>query len=1436
MIGFLLVSGAFASNGKDAFLARKLSSPKSIMEVLRLAASGNAIKIALLDYPEDYLRAITNDGGNMHGAANVLDGVTSSFIADAESHDAASELYDPNGFCPLKTHSERVAAANVIGGNILKVVQLINELNAWIVSDGEHRPINPATDPALFENKGLLGLGPSWDDIRAAVLAFGLLPTLLLTDGGNRTTWFNNAAKKTCWEPNLLAMGPMIFTYPQVSAALANPNSKRGYYTATSPQHPDFFHEESPLMIDGPRHKSLRLILELAGFARRYPIEAANFDGIQALNGGQASEDMLAQAIGPVLMKSVWGADPTTEALSAMLSYPSLGKIAIFGDIIHRVALGPLGIAANLKAATDKVSQWAGTTPFRDILEKAVNHQAPGNQWFLMERMVDDLTVATLFAGLVGTLDMTGKCVKFQQDDAAHVALFQEDPEKYLIELMRYDSAVTSVTQLLDTDATFNLEGRNITLAEGTPVQMVLATANRDPTHWSSPDEFNMNRGDLADTLAWHGRVQDVEARSLDKAPRHCAGFCLSIKIASAVCAKMMGSFDKLLAENKILKNGGEIKCTNFNPPPEPPLWNPPQNDAPAPPPFVPNEATGEVLVQSNRECKSADYYVGSFGSLQDCARAVKAAGGKFFIYGKFPKRGWCYLEYTTSSGCPEGLQFDTYDFFDIPEVPLDEALMCHAQEVAVSSGRSLAMVDKKAYEHKRLILADSVGSDEGWTSISFCNKQYKLTCATGGRAVVETYKGCCTTGYLGWGRRRTCNPPQINSNAAPDETLALTNTGDRFEIFKRPEDSSFDVFQPHPALGDWFKVELKAQIVTLRQLMNACPVWIKAFITAVGTAFGWSYSLHSRLIPGNEHNHFVAYVLGKHPDSSALNSDTFDLYTMGSLVGLVHFNLRIYQGADDPASTRIQAPTSMQYLDRATVYDFVGMPMEDIDNGGNVYIDAGASCLIDTLRSLELEDDLTSGQNEWAKVLGGGDGSSSCPNGANTCTKKEYILGIYDKYKTQDGDLAYPAEVINFRGLWRGADASWSDAAETFLAFNHWATHRLESATGDPAVEHGAVFKIVTTDLSSLKHRQGFAQMGADMFFDQDGHPIMIRTPAGVSIWKQQATSETWQYWKFVWRSSAFLKVTLVDHLWATHFSAANSMAAASREALPQQHPMRRLMTMFTFNTIGVNSNALHQLLGPRALLQRSTPFSDFRQVSVAAEASIPSLEKTFGPFIDDTKRDLLHPKVKETPFYAEGQILFDGLSELVDGFFELYQWCSGETVIDSDIIRFFDRINSWSMYSKHAAADSDAKFFGLYSDSGNTLRCQGVRKWLSTHFFHVTGYHRHVGTVADTAADPDFASWGWIPGEAYGKPRQHVQLSLISASTALSWPKLSEDYSHLATGIEKEIEAKAIFQAFQARMSQLKAREDQLNLERDPLTPYYEMHPDYVESSVAV
>ena len=135
--------------------------------------------------------------------------------------------------------------------------------------------------------------------------------------------------------------------------------------------------------------------------------------------------------------------------------------------MIHKI-LGPVGIAAKVKAAGIAVGDWAKLTPFRHVLMSARDVHGPANPWFANEtKLIADLTLATLFAGVVGTTDMTLKCVKYQMglsqlgasSAANQQALFAADPERYLVELMRYDSAVTSVTETLGADQTIILEG-----------------------------------------------------------------------------------------------------------------------------------------------------------------------------------------------------------------------------------------------------------------------------------------------------------------------------------------------------------------------------------------------------------------------------------------------------------------------------------------------------------------------------------------------------------------------------------------------------------------------------------------------------------------------------------------------------------------------------------------------------------------------------------------------------------------------------------------------------------------------------------------------------------------------------------------------------------------------------------------------------------------
>jgi hypothetical protein len=1052
---------------------------------------------------------------------------------------------------------------------------------------------------------------------------------------------------------------------------------------------------------------------------------------------------------------------------------------------------------------------------------------------------------------------MTLKCVQFQIEKEGHEALFKENPEKYLVELMRYDSAVTSVTETLAENETLVMEGRTLKFAQGTPVQLVLATANRDPTFWKNPDGFNPQREQLAETLSWNGRVASVEARSFKQAPRHCPGHCLSLKIGAAICSAMMGSFEELHAAGKVLKNGGNVQCNNFNPHrEEPTLWEPTGAAQAAEQPV--DYSTGEKLVKKGHQCSSNEYVIGSAKTPGQCAVRVKAAGGKFFAFGGkswLSGKGKCQLEFTNSSECPQGFTKGNFDFYDIPSVPLNEALVCRVKDVSVS------VVDGGEDVHDYIKTVDNylnathLATWEGQVDHTFslfrdkiCKKDYWLMTEDGG-LVVKTYQGCCSPecSWSRWGYKcdDTCVPPAPRGkDGSVESSEVLLKQGESYQICPADADSSFTVDEGILAKvggdnsGHCIDVAVRSRTVTLEEAVDKCPLYVKWVIDALGHASKASYALTYNLIPSSSRNHPIAKLLGKDPESSSLGP-AFDLYTTGWYV-LMKSSLTSFSGGDLPASQRVPLPTKQGFVDRWTVGDFVGMPSQDIDQskdlqdqGAYQRFDGVTVCAVDVFRHFDFDDGFKDNNNSWdsLKVDQTILGVSDCPDGLNSCTKKQFMEGFFSKYTTGDGAPAYPTEEIDFRGLFYNSDdGMWSDEAEKFIAWSHYGTVLL-----DPVHDKGSLkFAIRTNDLSGLTVRPQFSRIGADMYFDEQGNPAMIETPAPDShqIWKSEAEPATWQYWKFAWRSSTFLKLTAVNHLWATHFTAANAMAAASREGLPHSHPLRRLMSIFTFGTIGVNNNAFHQLLGPNGLLHRSSPFFDFVDVNNALFASLPSLEDHFGHFVSEERMNDLPQKIKDTPYIQDGQLFFNEIQSLVSDWVDLYpDWCQDGILVDPDVKYFWERARLWSNYRQHFV--QDAKFLGMIEGSG-IMKCDGFKKGLAIYFFHVTGYHRQVGTVADVATDPDFAGFSWKEGDAFVSPRQAAQLLYISASTATKWPKISQDYSFVAEGIEKQAGAENILRKFKTSMDELRKTIDERNSKR--AQPYNQMHPDWVECSVAV
>jgi hypothetical protein len=1350
--------------------------------------------------------------------------------ADVPSH----PLYDLQGMCPLEDFNSRKAAAEVVGSTLMKMVAVQNEFRTWAWRAGEEQPVNPAIDRSTVLD--IMGM-------------FVLLPSLALTDGGNRTTWFNYAARMNCWEPSPLFAGPMIFKYSSVYPRLTDPMQKRGYYTATAPQSPSFFSKDSPLFLDGERHQTVRQLLEKAGFARRYEVDQALIQAIPAVMTDSVSAETVSRAIIPALMKAVWGVEPPADVQTAVDEYGKYGKFAIFGQVIEDYALGPVGIAARIAENRKKVAEWATTSPFFEILRGVRDSDSAfvGHPWLLDSKaLVANLADASLFAGLVGSTDLIQKCVNYQLRDANHKKMFEASPEQYLIELMRYDSAVTSVTEVLSQNITLIISGRKINFAAGTPVQLVLASANRDPLQFQSPDDFDPSRSELGDTLAWNGAARDVESRDFAKAPRHCPGFCLSLKLGAAVCAKMLGSYDTLRTSGKV--GNVTVACANFGSHPEKDPWQPPSTSTPQP--FYdysdPSHDPVYNLIKHDAECKSPDVYIGKFLDVAACAYAVKASGGKFFIYGTgLLKGGWCYREWTRTSDCSEGFQSDWYDFYEIPEMRSDDILQCKVDVVAVSTAQSGSLLNRDDYREDAVALAEASGVVRGYSQRRYsCAWEHRMTCSAGS-IVVNSYESCCSMGW--WGS--SCTIPTEKSLT---EAATLSTRGQPWQRCKVSGVSSFRADPPsNPRLSpnlleddECLTLNVGGTSRTLREIFDDCPSWLSTLLNVFAEANKHSYDFYYALIPEDARNHPIAYLFGKSSESSLLEPQVFDTYTIGMTVAIIHMQLRNFEGSSKAASDLVAIPQSQDFLDRIFVNGFRDTAASDIDYpSSNGILDRalefGQNCVMDVFREMDFNDGIQSGDNTWENLLG--DATSAaihCPNGQARCTKKDFILGVFANYTTQDGDPVYPAEQIDFRGIFHKA-GMWDDAAERFLAFEHLAMHRTRALSSAEAPSHDGVFAafvVSTSALGGLKTRAGFARLGADMFFSGAGEPIMIRTSDGQNLWRSEVPDVTWQYWKFVWRSSMFLYITLVDHLWMTHFSAGEALAGAIREGLPPSHPLRRLLSMATFGTIAVNVGATHTLIGPNHLLQRSTPFQDFHTIAQTASAAIQPMKEAYGAIVDDAIFEALHPTLQQLPFYQDGRLIFQAIQTLVDRYFDLYgsSWCGVDSglVNDMDIKVFMQRLKAWTNFDLNAASDGD--WLGLYSDDGQLL-CKGFRKLLKTLLFAVSGYHRHVGTVGDIASDPDFASFSNVVGEPFGRPRQHLLMSLIAGSTARIMPKIVQDYTHLAADLgETSGRAAHIFKDFQDAILSVADEVDSRNEKRS--IPYLQMHPRFVETSVAV
>jgi len=365
---------------------------------------------------------------------------------------------------------------------------------------------------------------------------------------------------------------------------------------------------------------------------------------------------------------------------------------------------------------------------------------------------------------------------------------------------------------------------------------------------------------------------------------------------------------------------------------------------------------------------------------------------------------------------------------------------------------------------------------------------------------------------------------------------------------------------------------------------------------------------------------------------------------------------------------------------------------------------------------------------------------------------------------------------------------------------------------------------------------RTGMANWGGNAFFTATGNILAIQY-FGKTVVKGD---KDWEAYKFFFRSSLSGMVTAFDHLVSTHILVSNALAVASQEALTEDHPLRHILTPHTWATLKINMQASTVLFPKNMLLHRVVPFAD--EAFEAADGGDGKLWAMtsglrFTKFMDLYAK-YVESKGKitgapEIPFFEDGALLhktfhdyFKSVVALI--YSEDATQCTSKLIADERAQAFLK--NFWSQtegtpdfYPAEFKPEEAGKDCGKFTDL------------LTELVFHVTGVHKHVGTVADFLRDSSFVAPAWVEGETQARPKQAMLMMLLAASTAADYPKLDQGLCDIYSN---DVRYRDLFVGLKTGMQATQKEVETRNEARVAAgrLAFHQMEPKYLEWGVQV
>lgn len=458
-----------------------------------------------------------------------------------------------------------------------------------------------------------------------------------------------------------------------------------------------------------------------------------------------------------------------------------------------------------------------------------------------------------------------------------------------------------------------------------------------------------------------------------------------------------------------------------------------------------------------------------------------------------------------------------------------------------------------------------------------------------------------------------------------------------------------------------------------------------------------------------------------------------------------------------------------------------------------------------------------------------------------------------------------YPqSDVERKRWGWSSSEDRFSDKALKQLVFQGIGQHRVQrvctAASGglagplckseDRNAPAGAFYALYLNFASGLEVRPGFAKLGADLYMDRQGNPIMIRRgninyypngPQGNEFKKGVPEKCSWHfvwkwfnsYWekrcccgvpdtpavfgwknaKMAFRGTLSAVVTLVDHLYGLHLSVANAIVTANVEEMDGTHLLRRLLTPFGYRTEAINYRAAFALVNEFGLVHRGTPLTakgikdtfDFARTSAAGLtwATVPQRKAA----------KMIEPSM-EMPLDTDGVDYYNKILDFVSRYFDT-AFPENKCHEDAQIQRWMQRANSIS--PNHDLPT-------------NFKSCDELKPIIASFMYFVSAGHRFVGTIAAELEDPCFAPWAWREDELCGTPRTTYTQILTMALTSHEQPRIMEDYTHMWD----RQDLKNLWNDFTASLIDLENDVVARNAKRE--RPFNVFLPSQIETSIGI